>query len=180
MCTSCFESPPHVHQQCARRARDRPSQQTASVWNTARGDGVERGAAGRGGRTHDGANGILIERVPANRHDHRIDGPLPFPFPMPFLCVPVRAGHLPVAIGIPLGCRCGSRSGSESEEMAVLVAVEPREAVVHAAFDVLVAANGEACDRDVGCGDAELRCASALGRQSGGKRSEAEQECDIA
>lgn len=43
----------------------------------------------------------------------------------------------------------------------MLVAVEPREAVVHAAFDVLVAADGEACDRDVGRGDAELGCASA-------------------
>lgn len=121
------------------------------------------GAGGKG-RTYDGANGVLIERVPAYRHDHRIDGPLPlpFPFPLPFVYSLVRVWRLPVAIALPLGCRCGSRRGSEREAIAVLVEVEPREAVVHAAFDVLVAADREACDRDVGCGDAELRvCVSA-------------------
>lgn len=62
----------------------------------------------------------------------------------------------------------GLGGGRERRDVTFLVNIEPREAVVHAALDVLVSADGEARDRDVGCGDAELPFASALCWGGGG------------
>lgn len=125
----------------------------------ARRAGQRRVGKGGGKATYDRTDGVLVERIPADGHDHRIHHPLTStaasasasPCTFPSVPGPVRERRHLITTTPPL-LNCSRLS----PQIPIPIKIQPRKTIINPALNVLVPADGEAGDGDVGGRDAEL------------------------